>query len=148
MKRSPSTVSRELARNGAAADGAGRYRKYAPYAAQARSVVQGRRPKACKLDRVELAEEVQAKLCLKWSPEQISLHLAAEFRGREQMHVSHEAIYQALFVQWSGHLRADLHQHLRTGGAARRPQKSTGRRATKIPDMILISERPAEADDR
>jgi IS30 family transposase len=85
---------------------------------------------------------------VKWSPEQISLHLAAHFPGRAEMQVCPETIYQALFVQGRGHLRADLHQHLRTGRAVRRPRRSTAKRAAKIPDMILISERPAEVADR
>jgi IS30 family transposase len=91
---------------------------------------------------------VQAKLCVKWSPEQISLHLIAQFSDRAEMQVCHETIYQALYVQGRGHLRADLHRHLRTGRAVRRPRGSTAKRASKIPDMVLISERPAEVADR
>ncbi len=85
---------------------------------------------------------------MKWSPEQISDHLATTFPDREEMRVCPETIYQALYVQGRGHLRADLHQHLRTGRAVRRPRRSAGKRAGKIPDMILISERPAEVADR
>ena len=63
--------------------------------------------------------------------------------------MSHETIYQALFVQGRGHLRADLHKQLRTGRAVRRPRKESGpKRASKIPNMVMISERPAEAADR
>ena len=108
----------------------------------------GRRPKASKFDHVELATVVQAKLCVKWSPEQISLHLAKEFPDRAEMNVCPETIYQALFVQGRGHLRADLHKHLRTGRAVRRPQGSTGAKSAKISDMVMISERPAEVADR
>lgn len=137
--RSASTISRELRRN--SLDPTARVLgKYAPYAAQKRAKLRGRRPKASKFENAELACLVQAKLCVKWSPEQVSLHLAATFPDREEMRVSHETIYQALFVQGRGHLRADLHQHLRTGRAVRRP--------SKISDMILISERPAEVADR
>ena len=145
--RSASTVSRELRRNGPVpgARGGG---KYLPYAAQKRAELRGRRPKASKFDHPELASVVQAKLCVKWSPEQISLHLAAQFGDRAEMQVAHETIYQALFVQGRGHLRADLHQHLRTGRAVRRPRGSAVKRTTKIPDMIMISERPAEVADR
>ncbi|MEP6563462.1 MAG: IS30 family transposase [Nakamurella sp.] len=144
--RSPATVSRELRRNGPAPDGRG---KYAPYAAQKRAELRARRPKGSKFDNPELASLVQAKLCLKWSPEQISDHLAAVFPGRQEMQVSPETIYQALYVQGRGHLRADLHQHLRTGRAVRRPRRSTVKGPSgKIPDMILISERPAEVADR
>ena len=159
--RSPSTISRELIRNGTAVRPVGRppartrptavtpaRRRYAPYAAQTQAELRGRRPKASKFDNPELASLVQAKLCVKWSPEQISLHLAAHFGDRAEMRVAHETIYQALFVQGRGHLRADLHQHLRTGRAVRRPHRTTAKRTTKIPDMVMISERPAEVADR
>src|SRR5712692_3078111 len=145
--RSASTVSRELRRNGPGPS-ARRGGTYAPYAAQKRAELRARRPKASKFDDPELASVVQAKLCVKWSPEQISLHLAAEFGDRAEMRVCHETIYQALFVQGRGHLRAELHQHLRTGRAVRRPRGLTAKRASKIPDMVLISERPAEVEDR
>lgn len=62
--------------------------------------------------------------------------------------MSPETIYQALYVQGRGHLRADLHQHLRTGRAVRRPWRRAVKSSGKIPDMILISERPAEVADR
>ncbi|XAS69455.1 IS30 family transposase [Micrococcaceae bacterium Sec5.7] len=147
LKRSASTVSRELRRNGPGTGARGRG-KYAPYAAQKRAELRGHRPKASKFDDLELASLVQAKLCVKWSPEQISDHLATTFPDRAEMQVCPETIYQALYVQGRGHLRADLHQHLRTGRAVRRPRRPTGKRAGKIPDMILISERPAEVADR
>jgi len=144
--RSPSTVSRELVRNGP--EPGARFRgKYAPYAAQKRAELRGRRPKASKFDDPGLASLVQEKLCVKWSPEQISNHLATAFADRQEMQVSPETIYQALYVQGRGHLRADLHQHLRTGRAVRRPRRSTGKSSGKIPDMILISQRPAEVAD-
>ncbi len=145
---SASTVSRELRRNGPKPGARGRG-KYAPYAAQKRVELRGRRPKASKFEYAELASVVQAKLCVKWSPEQISDHLATTFPDRAEMRVSPETIYQALYVQGRGHLRADLHQHLRTGRAVRRPRRSTAKGPSgKIPDMILISERPAEVADR
>ena len=144
-----STVSRELRRNGPRPSARGRG-KYAPYAGQKRAELRGRRPKASKFEHAELAAVVQAKLCVKWSPEQISDHLAATFPDRAEMQVCPETIYQALYVQGRGHLRADLHQHLRTGRAVRRPRRSTGKSSGKIPDMILIliSQRPAEVADR
>jgi len=148
IARSPSTVSRELRRNGPQ-PGLRKRGTYAPYAAQKRAELRGRRPKASKFDNPELASWVQAKLCVKWSPEQISDHLAAVLGDRQEMQVSPETIYQALYVQGRGHLRADLHQHLRTGRAVRRPRRSTAKGPSgKIPDMILISERPAEVADR
>ncbi len=146
--RSPSTVSRELRRNGPK-PGPRAVGKYAPYAAQRRAELRARRPKASKFEDPELASLVQAKLCMKWSPEQVSDHLARTFPDRAEMQVSPETIYQALYVQGRGHLRADLHQHLRTGRAVRRPRRSTAKGPSgKIPDMIMISERPAEVADR
>ncbi len=148
IARSPSTVSRELRRNGSQ-PGARKVVKYAPYAAQKRAELRGRRPKVSRFEDLELASLVQEKLCLKWSPEQISNHLSTAFPDREEMRVSPETSYQALYVQGRGHLRADLHQHLRTGRAVRRPRRSTVKGPSgKIPDMIMISERPAEVADR
>ncbi len=147
LARSASTVSRELHRNGPQ-PGARSRAKYAPFAAQKRAELRGRRPKASKFDHPELASLVQEKLCLKWSPEQISSHLATALPDRQEMQVSPETIYQALYVQGRGHLRADLHQHLRTGRAVRRPRRSTAKSPAKISDMILISERPAQVQDR
>lgn len=142
------TVSRELARNGSRPDARGR-RKYAPYAAQQRAELRARRPKPSKFEHAELAQVVQTKLCVKWSPEQVSDHLARTFLDRAEMRVCPETIYQALYVQGRGHLRADLHQHLRTGRAVRRPRRSTVKGPSgKIPDMIMISDRPAEVADR
>jgi len=147
LGRSAATISRELRRDDPERIGKGRI-KYAPYAAQKRAELLGRRPKASKFDHVELASVVQAKLCVKWSPEQISLHLANEFPDRAEMNVCPETIYQALFVQGRGHLRADLHKHLRTGRAVRRPRGSSGAKSAKISGMVMISDRPAEVDDR
>ena len=145
--RSAATVSRELARGGSKTGPRARTRS-APYAAQKQAELRGRRPKASKFDHPELASLVQAKLCMKWSPEQISDHLATVFPDRQEMRVSPEAIYQALYVQGRGQLRADLHQHLRTGRAVRRPRRPAAKNSGKIPDMIMISERPAEVGDR
>ncbi len=146
--RSPSTVSRELRRNGPKR-GTRTAGKYAPYAAQKRAELRGRRPKVSTFEDLGLASLVQEKLCVKWSPEQISNHLRATFGDRQEMQLSPETIYQALYVQGRGHLRADLHQHLRTGRAVRRPRRSTVKGPSgKTPDLILISERPAEVEDR
>jgi IS30 family transposase len=150
LGRAPSTISRELARNGPApAPAAARSSRarYAPYAAHKRAGLRARRPKPFRLDDPRLALAVQTKLCLKWSPQQISLHLAGE-HGDEAMQVSHETIYQALFVQGRGQLRSELHRHLRTGRAWRRPRGLSGANKSKIPGMVSISERPAEAEDR
>jgi IS30 family transposase len=144
LGRSKSTISRELARNGAAGG------RYAPYAAQKKAEWRARRPKSTKLGScAELAEFVQAKLEKRWSPEQISRTLAEEFADRAEMQVSHETIYQSIYVQGRGELRRELHRCLRTGRAVRRPRGLARRgKPPKIADMIMISERPAEADDR
>ncbi len=149
LARAPSTISRELRRNGPApAAGRARRARYAPYAAHKRAGLRARRPKPFKLEDARLALAVQAKLCRKWSPAQISAHLAGEHGDEAAMRVSHETIYQALFVQGRGQLRTELHRHLRTGRAWRRPQGFSSPTTAKISGMVSISERPAEAADR
>ena len=144
LGRHPSTVSREIARNGS-------YRgRYRALAAQARAEVRARRPKTAKLagDPV-LQARVQGMLEKRWSPEQISVMLRREFAGRPEMQVSHETIYQAIYVQGRGALRRELAASLRTGRALRRPRHhGQVRRRSRIKDMVMISERPAEAADR
>ena len=82
-----------------------------------------------------------------WSPEQIAQRLRHDFPGDETMQISHEAIYQALYVQGRGELRRELARCLRTGRAKRRP-RGRGENTGQIRDMVMISERPAEAEDR
>ena len=94
--RSGATISRELARGRSKTDPQART-KYAPYAAQKKAELRGRRPEASKSDHPELAFLVQKKLCMKWSPEQISDHLTAVFPDRQETRVSPEAIYQAIY---------------------------------------------------
>jgi IS30 family transposase len=92
---------------------------------------------------------VEVRLLRNWSPEQIRDDLARSFPDRPEMRVSHETIYQSLFVQGRGHLRADLHTHLRTGRAIRRHRGEPRRTSwSKILDMVMISDRPAEVADR
>ncbi len=86
---------------------------------------------------------MQGKLAERWSPEQVSAWLAAEFPGRPEMRVPHETIYQSLYVQGRGALRRELAASLRTGRALRRPRRAAGERRGKIPGMVNISERPA-----
>ena len=149
LGRAPSTISRELRHNWPV-PAAGRVRRarYAPYAAHKRAGLRARRPKPFKLEDARLASAVQDKLCLKWSPAQISAHLAGEHGDEAAMRVSHETIYQALFVQGRGQLRTELHRHLRTGRAWRRPHGFSAATKAKISGMVSISERPAEAADR
>jgi IS30 family transposase len=140
LGKAVSTVSREVAANG----GRGGYRAWR---AHRRACQQARRPKACKLACAELAACVTSWLSDWWSPVQISRRLRIEFPGDPMMWVSHETIYQALYVQGRGELRRELARCLRTGRAKRRPRgrnENTGR----IRDMVMISERPAEAEDR
>ncbi|MEJ2866114.1 IS30 family transposase [Actinomycetospora sp. OC33-EN07] len=109
-----------------------------------------RRPKPTKFSgHPELVTEVQQGLELHWSPEQIAAELRVRFPDRPEMWVSHETIYQELYVQGRGSLRRELHRCLRTGRALRRPRAFTRRSGRlHIPPEIMISERPAEARDR
>jgi transposase, IS30 family len=141
LGRSASTISREVVRNG----GAHRYRAAAADAAADR---RARRPKVAKLaHRSRLRDQVEGMLALRWSPQQISARLIIEFPGDPSMRVSHETIYQSLFVQSRGALRKELTACLRSGRTRRRPH---GRKhlGGHIKDMVLISERPAEIEDR
>src|SRR5216683_2670216 len=146
LGRAPSTVSREVARNGVR----GRYRALAAQAqAQAQARARARRPKTAKLaGNPVLRGQVQAWLEQRWSPEQISAMLEREFPGRPEMRVSHETICQAIYVQGRGALRRELAACLRTGRALRRPRRKGGERRGRIRDMVMISERPAEVADR
>jgi IS30 family transposase len=141
--RSPSTVSRELRRN---TDGLGRYR-----ATSAHALAYGRasRPKPAKLVTNQvLRDKVEDDLAKKYSPEQIAGRLKVDFPDQPEMQVSTETIYQSLYVQSRGALKHELTRSLRTGRAVRRPSRKVGQRKNRIPDMINIAERPAEADDR
>jgi transposase, IS30 family len=142
LGRAPSTVSREIIRN----RGRGPYRALV---AEGHAECRAARPKMARLaGNAELREWVQGKLLARWSPEQISVMLKAEFPDRIEMRVSHETIYQSIYVQGRGALRRELAVCLRTGRALRKPRRKTGERRGKIPGMVMISERPAEAGDR
>jgi transposase, IS30 family len=141
LGRSPSTVSREIARNG----GPGRYR---PVRAEQRARYCARRPKAGKLlGRPGLLAVVEAGLERLWSPEQISARLKADHPDDEEMRISHETIYRSLYVQSRGELRWQLTKKLRTG---RRTRRAQGRDETRgrIAAMVPIAQRPPEVDDR
>jgi transposase, IS30 family len=144
--RDPSTVSRELRRNKTNHRGPHRYRaKLAHDKATHRSL----RPKLGKLATTpHLAEVVQTMLRHKLSPEQISGRLPGEHPDDPSMRISHEAIYQALYVFGRGGLRRDLTKCLRTGRALRKPRRRVDARRTRIKDMVMIADRPAEVEDR
>jgi IS30 family transposase len=144
LGRHPSTVSRELRRNPSL-----RWPfRYRPHLAQRKAEIRACRPKVSKLAaNPRLHAEVQALLNKKLSPEQISVRLRRDFPDDAGMRVSHEAIYRSLYVQGRGELRCELAKCLRTGRALRRPRARIETRG-RIPNMLMISERPAEADDR
>jgi transposase, IS30 family len=143
LGRSASTVSREVSRNSR-----GR-RYYRALAAQGQAQWRARRPKTARLaGNVRLRAWVQARLEERWSPEQISVMLEQQFPDDPGMRVSHEAIYQSIYVQGRGALRRELAVCLRTGRALRKPRRRDGERRGKIPGMVMISDRPAEVEDR
>jgi IS30 family transposase len=130
--------------------------EYSPSRAQRRADANLARPKRSVLeDNDRLREHVQDQLEQEHSPEQIANRLRVDFPDSEEMRVSHETIYKALYVQGRGVLRRDLATRLRTGRAVRKPRRQPGQRLTrpgnrpgKIPDMVPISQRPAEVADR
>ncbi len=140
LGRDRSTICREVNRNGGR-DG------YRPGAAHRRAYEQARRPKPRKLERPVLRVQLEEWLGEWWSPVQIARRLRREFPDDPMMWVSHETIYQSLYVQGRGELRRELARCLRSGRAQRRSQGRMDQRA-RIRDMVMISERPAEAEDR
>ncbi|AZQ74750.1 IS30 family transposase [Streptomyces luteoverticillatus] len=148
LGRSPSTVSREIRRNRTIGTRGQWY--YRPHAAQARADARRPRPKPGKIGQnPELRDFIQEHLTRRWSPEQICHALRRQFPDRPEMHVTHETVYQALYVQGRGELRRELAKALRTGRARRRPHRQSGKRQPRaVRDMVMISERPAEAADR
>jgi transposase, IS30 family len=147
LGRQASTISRELRRDGAL-NAAGQYRAVP---AQAAAEIRARRPKRRKLEDPRLNARVQQDLEDRWSPEEIAARLKVDFPDDDSMRAAHETIYRSLFIQGKGALRKELTACLRTGRALRRPRKRVDGRADpdrRIPDKIMISERPAEADDR
>ena len=145
LRRAPSTVSREISRNG----GRQRYRAYrAEQAAWGRA----RRPKPAKLMSCpQLRQVVEAKLASRWSPQQIAGWLVRTYPGERELQVSHETIYMSLFVQPRGALRKELTRYLRTRRMVRRSRAARAANANgqgQLRDIVHISARPAEAADR
>lgn len=143
LERSPSTISRELRRH---SDYRGRY---SPHAAQRCAERSALRPKPAKLAvEGELRTVVSQLLRRRYSPEQIAGRLRKDHPDRPEMWVSHETIYQSLYVQGRGGLRRELATRLRTGRTLRKPAKRSDGRRARIPGMVNIADRPAEVADR
>ena len=143
LGRSPSTVSREISRNG----GGNTYRaNWADRQAWQRSL----RPKPCRLVRhAGLRWSIAQKLALQWSPKQISGWLKRQFPADQGMQVSHETIYRSLFIQTRGVLKKELMAHLRTARQMRQAKGGTTKNGLgQIVDAVSIRERPAEVEDR
>jgi len=144
LKRSASTVSREVVRHG------GRP-AYRAHDADRRAWVSALRPKRCLLaGKRKLRNIVASKLILGWSPEQISGWLKVHYPHNESLRVSHETIYRSLFIQARGVLKKELLDHLRSKRRMRRSRHASehGHSRGQIVDAISIRERPAEAEDR
>ena len=137
LGRSPSTVSRELSRNGG-------YDRYRAALADEMAWARARRPKRCKLaTNPRLRQAVASKLRLNWSPELIAGWLKRAHPGDGCYHVSHETIYRSLFVQTRGVLKKELLDHLRSKRTIRRSQRTdpNGDRRGQIKDIVSIRER-------
>src|SRR5688500_17227009 len=144
LGRPASTVSRELRRHGGRA-------QYRAGAADAAARDNARRPKRCRLTRQpRLRRVVERKLRRDWSPQQIAAWLRRRYPDDPAMRVSHETIYQALYVQARGALNRELVAHLRRGRAYRRPraQARASRGPGQLVDIVPIAARPPEADAR
>jgi IS30 family transposase len=143
LMRSPSTISREIRRNGGS-------QAYRANRADRRAWDRALRPKPCRLAlHGELRWRVAQKLALQWSPAQISGWLKRQFPTDRDMRISHEAIYRCLFVQTRGVLNKELTAQLRTRRQMRHAKGGKAKNGQgHILDMVSIRERPAEAEDR
>ena len=144
LGRSPSTISREISRNGG-------YACYRASVAEEAAWQRALRPKACKLaGRPDLVREIARKLHRQWSPEQIAGWLKRRYPNDERYHVSHETIYKSLFIQTRGVLKKELLACLRSQRVMRRSRHASlkGQGLGKIVDAVSISERPASVEDR
>ena len=143
-KRSPSTISRELTRNGG-------YDSYRASSADQIAWDRAHRPKRCKLARHHsLAQVVAAKLKQQWSPQQIAGWMKRTYPHSEQVRVSHETIYRSLYVQARGVLKKELQACLRSQRAIRRSKHASLKRQGlgKITHAVSIKDRPASVEDR
>jgi len=144
LKRSASTISREVGRNGGA-------KQYRASLSDSAAWDRAHRPKPCKLaGNGYLCRAISAKLTRKWSPQQIAGWLMREHPDDEDKRVSHETIYRSLFIQTRGVLKKELLSHLRATRSIRRSRHATLKRSGlgQIKDTISIRERPADVEDR
>ncbi len=144
LNRSPSTISREIARNGG-------YDSYRAAKAEQAAWERAHRPKHCKLACYPMLKHIVAiKLKRKWSPKQIAGWLKRTYPFEARKQVSHETIYRSLFIQARGVLKKELQQYLRTQRAIRRARKHSikSEGLGKITNTVSISERPASVEDR
>jgi IS30 family transposase len=143
LGRPASTIKRELDARSTAG-------RYLPHMAHRDAAAKRSRPKPAKLTTAgRLRDYVQARLRQQWSPEQISGVLRRDFPDDESMRVSAETIYQAIYVQARGGLKREIAEALRTGRTRRKPHRSAQARTNRFTDpMVMISERPAEVEDR
>lgn len=150
LGRHPSTISRELARAPRAPENVRPSRPaYRASVSQADADRKRHRHRPGKLaTNLALRREVQARLKLNHSPEQIVHRLCEDFPEDPEMRVSHETIYQSLYVQGRGGLKRELATHLRTGRSLRKPHRTTEERRGRIPNMVNISQRPKSVEDR
>jgi transposase, IS30 family len=141
LNRAPSTVTREIVAGGGSEG-------YRAWKAEERSRIAAKRPKVAKLASCSrLRAEVERCLTLRWSPQQIAGRLVVDHPDDPEMRVSHETIYQSLFIQARGALRKELTGYLRTGRTRRRPHRRTNPGGHLL-DMELIADRPPEVEDR
>jgi len=141
LGHAPSTVSREIKRNGG-------YDRYRAAVADEHAWARARRPKRCKLaNNPRLRQLVASKLELNWSPEQIAGWLKRLYPEDERYRVSHETIYCSLYIQARGVLKKELVRHLRSKRSMRRPRRAGDKRG-QIADLVSISKRPATVEDR
>jgi len=143
INRSPSTISREVSRNGGST--------YRAVEADSRAWHQACRPKLCHLVKFPILQGIVArKLSVNWSPAQIAGWLKQQYPEDGSMHISHETIYRSLFIQARGVLKKELVSHLRSRRMMRRSKHATtdGQPRGRIIDGISIHERPADVEDR
>lgn len=144
LSRSPSTISREISRNGG-------INKYRAVEADKQTWIRAKRPKKCKLQvNALLNDSVANKLSIKWSPEQISGYLKRTYPDDTAMHISHESIYKTLFIQTRGCLKKELLRNLRTQRVMRQSKKfnTKGNARGGIIDAVSIHDRPEEIENR